>query len=118
LGSDCDVFCVGFVAAFFAADDGYLPPVDSGDVVRSLAVSDRMEFDCYFWLEVVVAAPDSVLVWVVYRHFSASDDCAPGGGDDPQDDADDSEGSGHGEGEADSLAEALPERGGGFHGFS
>jgi hypothetical protein len=70
LGSDCEVFCGGFMAAFFAADDGYLPPVDSGDVVRSLTVPDRMEFDCHFRLKVVVAAPDSVLVWVVYGHVS------------------------------------------------
>jgi len=42
--------------------------VDSGDVVRSFIVPDRAEFDCHFRLEVVVTAPDSVLVWVVYGH--------------------------------------------------
>jgi hypothetical protein len=46
------------MAAFFAAYDGYLPPMDSGDVVRAVTVTDRMEFDCHFRVEVVVAAPD------------------------------------------------------------
>jgi hypothetical protein len=106
------------MAAFSAAYDGDLPPMDSGDAVRPVTVSDRVEFDCHFRLEVVVTAPDSVLVWVVYRHGSASDDCAPGSDDDPQDGADDSEGCGDGEDEADGLSEALTERCCGFHGFS
>jgi hypothetical protein len=42
--------------------------MDSGDVVRSFVVPDRVEFDCHFRLEVVVAAPDSVLVGVIYGH--------------------------------------------------
>lgn len=58
------------MAAFLAAYDGDLSPVDSGDMVRPFTVPDRVEFDCHFRLEVVVAAPDSVLVRVVYRHVS------------------------------------------------
>lgn len=58
------------MAAFLAAYDGYLPPMDSGDAVRSVTVPDRVEFDYHLRLEVVVATPDSVLVEVVYRHVS------------------------------------------------
>jgi hypothetical protein len=46
------------MAAFLAAYDGYLPPMDSGRVVRPVTVPDRVEFDCHFRVEVVVAAPD------------------------------------------------------------
>ena len=68
-----------------------------------------------FCFEVVVAALN--LTGLRERvHGSASDDCAPGGGDDPQDDADDGEACGEGEGEADGVSVALPDGGGGFLG--
>jgi hypothetical protein len=83
--------------------------------VYALLVSVFREGD--FRFEVVVAALN--LARLHERvHGLASDDCAPGGDDDPQEGADDGEGYGEGEDEADGLSEALTEGGCGFHGFS